>query len=361
MAKITCNLDELKWASGKIKASQMTTRFITVSALVRVAFENGKLSLTATDIDNMVKVEVNATGDEGGEGYIALDKFCGLIDKFDKETVDIEFNEADVTLTCSAMKGKGYSIAKSNEVFEYSDVPAVEEWTAVDWEKLQQFLKISPVAVAQDNRIPKLANYYLGNDIISACQTRVCRIEANLFNAELVIPPPVHRLWKLFDKGDIKFGLTERGILLADGKLSVLGLDGGDMGDSVVSQVRDFVKIDDDNSQILIKKNEVLKILERLALFTTLRDSHACKISFANDNLILSSSDGSASEGVEYAVVSDKVDTDFSCYFQVAALVDFFRVVSDEELILSFGGDTLIHIVANGMVYCISRVFPDER
>lgn len=361
MAKITCNLDELKWATAKIKASQMTTRFITVSALIKVSYADGKLTLTTTDIDNMIKIEVNATGDEEGNGYIALDKFCGLIDKFDKETVEIIFNEADITLTCASLKGKGYCIAKSNEEFEYSDVPSVTEWETLDWEKLQQFLKISSVAVAQDSRIPKLTNYYLAEDIISACQTRVCRIESNLLNTEITIPPPVYRLWKLFDKGDIKFALTERGILLTDGKLTVLGLDGGSHAKSVTDPVREFVKTDEDSSQVLVKVDEVLKILERINLFTTIRDSHACKISFANDNLILSSSDGSASEGVEYVAVSEKVDTEWEGCFQVAALIDFLRVVNDDEVVISFGGNTLIRVIANGITYCMSRIFPDAR
>lgn len=352
MVKVTCKLSDLKQASGKIKNAGLQSRFIVVSTLVRVAYEQGELSLMATDIDNLVSVGIpaQAEGLESCEAYVSIDKFCNLVDRFDKgDEVSISFTDDGLVIQCGNAKSE-FTLALSQDMFERTSIPNVET-SAVDYDKLQTFLKISPSALSGNNNVPALANYYLSEDILTACQTRVCRLQFNLLNATVTLPPTLVKLLRLLDNTEqLAFGMSEQGLVFTDGNVSILGLDVSERNERLLSQMREYTERSDCGSQILFKKEDLLSALNRLTLFVSERDRFACKLSFTDGVMVVATLDGKSHEGIEVSAVSEKVDWDFTCTVKIDALMELFKVLSEDEVLLSFGADDVILLSVNGCV-----------
>ena len=360
MANVTCKLDDIKYASGKIKAAGLQSRFLVVSTLIYVAYEDGVLSLSATDVDNLVKVDITADCEDLGkqECYVDLNTFCGLIERFDKnDKVTLEFGADGLTVQNGTGKG-GFVLELAENGFDNTEIPEPAETSGLDYAKLQTFLRVSPSAVAQDARVPLLMNYYLGEDILSASQTKVCRLEFNLLNAEVTLPPTLVKILKLLDNTEhLTFGMTEKGLVFTDGKVTILGLDVAGDKPKIIEQMRAYSDRTDCASQILFKKGEMVSVLNRMALFVTERDGFAVRLSLADGQLIVSTRDRKSSEAVEMSAVTEKIETEWQAVVNIDYLSDVLKALPDDEVVLGFGADDVIQLIANGckMVLALIR------
>lgn len=360
MARVTCKLDALKVASGKIKGAGLQSRFLVVSTLVYVLYEDGVLSLMATDVDNLVKVDVPADCEEmdSKSCFVDLNKFCGLIERFDSDDkVSLDF-EAEGLLVSNGGKGKGFMLELAEEGFGNVEIPEPAETSKVDYGKLQTFLKVSPSAVAQDARVPLLMNYYLGEDILSASQTRVCRLDINLLGADVILPPTLVKILKLLDNTEqLSFGMTEKGLVFTDGTVTILGLDVAGDKPKIINQMREYSERTDCDSQILFKKGALVSILSRMLLFVTERDRFAVRLSIAEGQLVVTTLDGKSSEALEMSAVTEKINSEWQATANIDYLNEILKALPDDEVVLGFGADDVLQLIGNGcrMVLALLR------
>ncbi|GFN37112.1 DNA polymerase III subunit beta [Tepidimicrobium xylanilyticum] len=298
---------------------------------------NGKLKLTATDLE--IRIESNIECNIMEEGAIVVNSriFGDIIKKLPNSTINITVKDNNINIVC---ENSEFNILGS-PAYEYPELPAIINQSSFNIPKdlLKSAIKQTVFATTQDETRPILTGVLLeiSEGIASfvaldgyRLALRSIPINDNI-NTKIVIPGRVlNELNKILDDED------ELTITTAPGHIIF------NMGDTIVSSrllegqflnYRDIIRKDHKTS-IVVNRKELQDSLERASLLAKEEKANLVKLNIVDNKVIIKSNSeiGNVHEEINSVQNGDNINIAFNSKY----IIDGIKAIDSEEIELHF-------------------------
>jgi len=319
----------------------------TMSILSNILLEtsDGNLKIIATDIKTIIKINLNAQQIQPGSTTILARKLIEIIRELPNDDIEITLdNENFVNIKSKAINGN-YKI-KSIPKEDYPVIPEIKKDNIIHLPQqvLKRMIKKTIFAVSKDDTTQAISGVKLElkNNKLRFVATDARRlslidhlIETNVENLDAIIPFKVlSELLKILqDEGDIKIGITENQIYFEVGNIELISqLIDGKFPDYNQVIPTSFEK------QVTFEKDKIFDAVRRVSTMANEKQTSKIIMRFSNNFLELFASDPDIGEGKESMQIEYNYD-DFEIAFSSEFLIDAFKVIETDNLIMSFNNN----------------------
>lgn len=334
----TCKKDILQEGINIVAraASNKTTYPILEGILVKAI--DGKVVLTATDLDVGIETTIDASVIEQGSIVINSKLFLDLIRKLPNEEITLKVSDKNVNISC---KNSEFNII-GNSSEDFPALPLINENTMYEIQEdiLKNMIRQTIFAVAQDETRPVFTGilFEVKEDVLSFVALDGYRLsikkeymkDATDINA--VIPgKALNEISKILDiKGEkVKITFTPNHILFNLGATKVISrlLEG------------DFINYrqiipDEYRLRALVNKGELLQSIERASLLAREGKTNLIRFDIKDNSIIITSNSqlGNVYEKVDIESEGDDVKIAFNAKY----FLDALRIIEADNIILEF-------------------------
>lgn len=117
--------------------------------------------------------------------------------------------------------------------------------------------------------------------------------------------------------------------------------------------------------EVVLNKNDVINILDRLTLFLSKFDKNLVTLTFTEKQLEIQTTSGSF-ESIDYISIietsnkSDKKAHEFSCMVNTTFIKDILAVVNEDNFVIKYGDDVLLNIESCGVEHFLATSEGDD-
>ena len=358
--KITIKTTQFQDLAARAIKGSSNDKLIPITSLMKIRFDGGKLYLTTTDATNYLTVSAQVE-DKGTLNVVVMaDNFAKLISKMTCENITLDFTDNSLTVIGGRSQyklelpldvdgqlvelGVPYDIAISGVEPEYVSVSAIN--TMVNTAK-------SALATSLDT--PCYTAYYVGDTILSTDSYKICCINNKLFAEPVLLSANTVDLLQLlpgvdeteieyYRDGDILAFRTENNILYTKAYEGI--------GSYSVDAIMGLVSSDFTNDCV-VRKDELLQSLDRLALFVGDYDRNVILMSFGNGELVLQNRKSAGTETIECLSGSKE---EFSCAIDIEMLKSQVKANTVDDVEIQYGLSNCIKIVDGSVTQIIALV-----
>ena len=320
--------------------STRTTLPILSNVLLRA--ENGRLELTATDLDVTVACRVEATVKENGSTTVPVKKLFGIVRELHGE-IEIESDEKNVTTIRS---GNSYFKINGLGADEFPPLPAFKDDRKVVFEqiKIKLMLKKTSFAVSTDE-----SRYVLNGIFISLKDSKMTLVatdgrrlalvdeEADINSesaGEFIVPAKaVNELNRLLtDKGqiEIKLGENQAAFTLKEEKTASILL----ITKLIEGNYPNYRQVipGEAKERIALGREEFLQALRRAEIMTS-EKANSVKLTFTKNMLAITANSPEVGEARETLAVNYK-GKEMAIAFNPRFLIDPLVALAEDEVFI---------------------------
>lgn len=301
---------------------------------------NGKLKLTATDLEIGIETYLDCNIIEEGSIVINSRIFGDIIRKLPNSTVSIEVEDNNINIKCESSE---FNILGSNP-HEYPTLPKVIDENAFKIPKdlFKTAIKRTVFATAKDETRPILTGVLLkleGNKCsfvsLDGYRLALCNIAINTVNdIKIIIPGRVlEELSKIL-------GDEEEELLISTSPGNIIF----NLGDTIVTSrllegqflnYKDIIREEHD-TKIIVNRKNLQASLERASLLAKEEKANLVKLNIYDNQVVVKSN---TEIGNVHEVISSRQEgDDVNIAFNSKYLLDGIKVIDAEEIELSFMG-----------------------
>src|ERR1700744_3226745 len=319
--------------------SNRTTLPILSNVLLRA--ENGKLELTATDLDVTVVCSVEAKVTKGGAPTVPVKKLFGIVKELNGGEIEMETDDKNVT---SVRSGSSFFKIHGLGADEFPPIqnPKDDKKVALSQETVRAMLKKTSFAVSTDESRYVLNGIFISlkegkMTLVATDGRRLALVDEEVdisekSSGEFIVPAKaVNELNRLLqDKGDveIKFGENQASFSLKDDKgFSVLLVT--KLIEGNYQKYRQFIP-GEAKERIPLVREEFLQALRPAEIMTS-EKANSVKLTFGKNNLAITANTPEVGEARESLAVNYK-GKEMAIAFNPRYLIDPLAALSDDEV-----------------------------
>ncbi|MCF6465979.1 DNA polymerase III subunit beta [Clostridium sp. Cult2] len=300
---------------------------------------NGKLKLTATDLE--IRIETYLDCDTIEEGAIVVNSriFGDIIKKLPNSLINIVVKDNNINITC---ENSEFNIL-GNSPQEYPELPAIINQNSFNIPKdlFKSAIRQTVFATTLDETRPILTGVLLE---VSDCVGSFVALDGYRL-ALRSIPIDIKENIKIVIPGRVLGELNK--ILDDEDELKITTAPGHvifDMGDTVVSSrllegqflnYKDIIR-KEHKTNIKVNRKELQDSLERASLLAKEEKTNLVKLNIADNQVIIKSN--SEIGNVNEQIYSNKEGEDINIAFNSKYLIDGIKAIDSEEIELFFMG-----------------------
>lgn len=336
-------------------------KLIPLTSLIGIEVIQGKLSLITTDATNYLYVTEPVSA-EDFYTVVDADKFAKLVGRLASEDVELLLTDSYLRV----VSGNGsyqleIALDENGEVVKYPDpiskleeLPNSLELPLTDVKKILTGIKPS-LAVTLEN--PCYIGYYCGNRVIGTDTYKISAFDKTLFEYPLLVSPETVDLLNVVT--------ADKLLIRYNQKVLVATADGVSIYCPVMSGIEDYA-IDAINEVIdtglpnivEVSKNDLLAVLDRLALFVGPYDKNGINLNFQESSLQITSKALSAVDVINY-LRAEKTFT-ASYMIDINMLLSVVKSLTGDKVTIFYGNDSSIKIVENDVTHVIALMEDDS-
>ncbi len=335
--KFICQQQNLIKALNIVSKAVSVRTTIPVLKGIMLKAEDGKLTMSASDLDLSIQDTVSAEVSESGSVIVMARLFSDIVRKLPDSFITVEVdNSYKTTITCE--KAKFNIIGKSGEDFSY--LPQIErnESIMVSQYTLKEVVRqtIFSIADNDNNKIMSGELFEINENelkVVSLDGHRISIRKIDLKNSyphkKVIVPgKTLNEISKILsgdaDK-DVSMSFTSKHVVFEFDNTTVVSrlIEG------------EYFKIDqmlssDYETKVKINKKEFLDCIDRATLLVKEGDKKPIIINITDENMELkiNSTVGSMNENIDIA----KSGKDLMIGFNPKFLIDALKVIDDEEI-----------------------------
>jgi DNA polymerase-3 subunit beta len=321
--------------------------------------ENNEMEITAGDGNTYITDTYSLiTTQEPGATCVSARELSKLVDSLsNKEELTLALVDNKLVVTSGRGKWKLETIPAEQYPSYLPDAEA-GDGLDLDLKELQTYLRCAKVCVAKDMTNPYLTGYRIGNEIFTSDVLKLF-VSTKQFGGQ-----------KLAEQGGMLIGGACVDALLYDTdtkkvKVRKIGNQALFNGDSfrVVSTLVDGIEkfpnadpfvMQSMEHKVKINRQTLIPILNRACIFTTLDLSNAVKLTFKNNEMVVSSFNTKDSGGSNEAIDINYSGAEFSILIDGNDLINLMNGLVNDEFEIYAEPDTInIKIVQEGIVYIL--------
>lgn len=319
--------------------SSRTTLPILSNVLLKA--EDGRLSLTATDLDVTVSCSVEATVEQPGGTTVPVKRLFGIVRELPTEEIELEVDEKKVT---SLRSGEAFYKINGLPAEEYPPLPEFQEdkSLAMSQETIKNMLKRTSFAISTDETRYVLNGIFLKLSeekimMVATDGRRLALAEEEITSeiaGEFIIPTKaVNELNRLLQgSGEITVRFTDNQAafnLTNENGFNILLIT--KLVEGSYPNYKQVIPTDSQERVTLVRE-ELLAALRR-AEFMTNDKSNSVKLKFAKNNLTITANTPEVGEGRESIAVNYD-GKEVSIAFNPAYFMDPLKALDDDEVYL---------------------------
>ena len=335
-----------------IKGAGMN-KMLPLTGYLGIELKDNLLTLITTDGNNYLrvlnKVEVDGVNDNFYT-VVKVDIFSKLINKTTKEYIELINTDNFLNLKGNGIYKLEIPISEDGNIIKYPN--HIDKFTNIEAKKiniklLQKLLDSAKNSIAIPLVNPCLTGYYIGNKIITTDTQKICYINQNIIDTDLLISSDLASLINLLDEQEANIYIIDNNIMIETNNIIITSkeLEGKDV--FPMEPINLLVNTTYEN-RIKLNKNELLDILDRMSLFAV--EEYKKSISFEiNNNEVKIISQESKAEEIITILDSTNI-INFKFLINIDMLKDQLLSIVSDKVDLYYGSDSSIKLVEDNMI-----------
>lgn len=157
--KLSCLQENLALGLNQVKRAVATRSILPVLSNVMLSTDNGRLKLSATDLEIGINCWIGAKVEEDGATTVPARTFIDLVNSLPPEVIDLELVKKTETLKLKCGRTKANFKGISAE--EFPLIPVAENTMPINADLFQEMVKQVSIAAAKDESRPVLTGILL--------------------------------------------------------------------------------------------------------------------------------------------------------------------------------------------------------
>lgn len=337
-------------------------KMLPLTTLIEISFSGKELRTKTTD--NLTTLSlIEALEEEAGEMRAVVDAllFNNLINKITTEFVGIEIKDNALVIEGNGLYYLDIRIDETGQIIKFPEVTEIEGGKQFNFKDLVNKINIARASMPDNFDAKELNNYYLKDTVIATNAYKVSSIPnlEELKGDELFIPQDLGNILTNLDFGDSQYVLNGNTLIIRGGNFILQSVIGENLDKYPLDSIKDMLSTAF-SYNVIIKRKDLLSILDRLSLFVREYHKNCIDITFRPDGLVAKSIEDTVKENIDYVSkeVGDLVE--FNALINIHSLKEQLDALSEEDVTIYFGGvDNAIKIV-EGNVIQISSLMTGE-
>ncbi|MGA0406760.1 MAG: DNA polymerase III subunit beta [Limisphaerales bacterium] len=321
---------------------------LPVLSNVLLEAEDGKLTLTATDLDVTVSCTVKADIASGGRVTLPAKKLFGIVRELSTPEIELEVNDKNV---CSLHAGASFFKIVGLAANEFPPIPGFQEAHRItlSQESLRSMIKRTAYAVSSEE-----SRYVLNGIFFSIKEFKLTLVATDgrrlaLIEEELEEKPEVQEQFIVPTKAinELNRLLGDGGTVLMqfqDNQASFL-LEGEDGGSTLLisklieGSYPNYAQVipKQCKERVSLVREELLHALRRAEIMTSDK-AHSVKFAFSENNLQITANTPEVGEARENIAIN-YAGNDITVSFNPVYMMDPLKVLEDDEVFLELSDE----------------------
>lgn len=339
--QITIETTKLQDLTSKAYKGSGRMPILAITMFIGIEVKDGDLILTTTDKNNTLKVIGKGVAKDNENFYTCVDSdlFNKLVSKTTSTTITLEVDENSLTFKGNGVYSLPIAVDERNNVVRIPEASfnTEVEGVEVDTAKLKDMLVFNKPSIAKTMEAPYLTGYYVDDDsVVSFNLVTACVNNTKIIKGKALLSSSLVELFGIItiEKAIIK--IDDRKVLVEAGDVIINGTLMENIEQYPAQPLKELVAAQFD-SECELNKNDLMNTLERLNLFISDDDKNALRLTFANDNITISSKKSNGNEMLKY--VSSKNALPFTQLVDLVDLKNQLQTQTGETVKLLFGND----------------------
>lgn len=360
MGSLTIKTSDLQGMVNKVIKGAGNSKFNTLTNLINVVVENGKMSLTTTDSNNYFTIYGNVNSSEEMTFTVGVEKFSKLVSKMTTENITIKVSDDLITVTGNGTYKIPIQLDVDGTQIKYPkhEINDPEETGTIKTSVIKNIILHNKPSLAVSMEKPCLTGYLCTKDsVLSGDQYNICSNKVKTFQKTLLVSPIVFDLLSISSEEDISYKVSGNTAIFETPTMKLYAVMMSDAEEYPVDAITSIVDTEL-TSNCTLPKTTILNILDRLSLFINDDDEFGVYFTFTRDGLKIESMRDAGIESVSYQ--GSENFQDFTCFASVDSLKRQFNARVEESVKLYYGDDSFL-VIKDDTVTQVSALLNDPR
>ena len=349
----------MKEAVNKAIKGAGFNNLIPITSMIGIKLSDGKLRLLTTDMTNTLCIIIDKVAGDDMDITVDADKFGKLIAKTTSEDIDLSVKD-DVLFVKANGTYKIPLISDEEGLISFPDVNIGSEPNAkTKLSSVMQAYNINKSALAKTLENPALTGYYCGDMVISTDANVITFNGFKMFDCEnpILISAQQMQLLTLNTKEDIEVYIGKTGIQFVTEDVIIDGALMEGIEDFPANEVNAYLD-EAFTSSCKVRKDLLLSVLDRLALFIEPYDKNGAYFTFGRKGINIHSKKDASTETINY--VESKDFEPFVCCVDIPMLKEQLQANPDDTVKICYGNENALKI-ESGKVTQVIALLEDEE
>jgi DNA polymerase-3 subunit beta len=357
--KFICNQQTLAKALNTVsKAVSNRTTIPILKGIQICATEDGKLIMTASDLEISIKKEMEADVTEPGAVVVMAKLFGDIIRKLPNEDILISDEQEGSILIKTSFSEFNVVSFPTDEFPEIGNKEEGSESLVFDRNLFREMIRKTSFAASLDESKGVLTGILTEIDetsirMVSLDGFRLALVKESMTSAApnkfIIAAKVMNEISKIIsedeEESDIMIYLGEKRVVINIGKNEII----------IRRMEGDFIKYNDilpseSTTNVIVNKGMLLESIERASLLSREGKNNLIKIIIKNDLMTITSR--SEEGNVREEIIVDKTGNDLEIGFNSKFVLDVLKVIDDEQVSLNF---------RNGVSPCVVKPVEGEH
>lgn len=341
--KFTCNQQTLAKALNTVsKAVSSRTTIPILKGIMIKATEDGKLILTASDLEISIKKEIEADVQEAGAFVVMAKLFSDIIRKLPNEEILISSGEDGAVLIKTSFSEFNVVAFPTDEFPEIGNKEEGSETLFFDSNLLREMIRKTSFAASVDESKGVLTGILTEIDeesirMVSLDGFRLALVNERMKSAApnkfIIAAKVMNEISKIISEEEIETDITiylgEKRVVINIGKNEII----------IRRMEGDFIRYNDilpseNTTNVTVSREMLLESIERASLLSREGKNNLIKIIMKNDLMTITSR--SEEGNVKEEIIVEKTGNDMEIGFNSKFVLDVLKVIDDEQISLNF-------------------------
>lgn len=343
--KFYCNKNELNKALSNVSHSVPVRTTTSILEGILVEIKDEKMILTATDTTIIIETTISVYCDDEFSFVVPAKLFSGIISKLPEEEIMMEYNPKKEKLNIKSGGSNADIICFKSDDFPKIKIQDGENVIFLNKEDVKKIIKKTAFSASSDEFNGILTGVLLQIEnknmkMVGVDPFRIATYNIEIENEEsvsVVIPAKlINDVSKIInDEGEENMSLeiSEKKVIMKFDNNKVII-------NTFTGKYIDYERIinKDGNINVRVKKDDLLKSIDRASLLTSLQNNNLIRFNIENNVIIINSlnEEGNIEEKIEVIKEGEDIQIGLNSKY----LKDVLSVIEEEEIIMNMKDST---------------------
>lgn len=335
---------------SKVMLGVSNNKLIPITSLIELKLSGDKLSITATDRVNFIKVTESDIKSKDFTVVVVADILNNLIQKI--TTDEISFKLLGDCLEIKAGKGVykfELPLGEDGSLIKYPAIPEFKrsESGVIKKEDVNSLLAVNKACLSQTLVHPWLTGYHLSPQFASSGDTMIAAVNTAVkwFKSNFLMDSNCVKLLGAIDDKEIKYVRNGDEISFITDTVEIYSVELEDEDKFPYEDISAYFDDINSNSQCQLVKSELLSALSRVLLFVKDYEDNEIILNFSKTQLSIKSKKSTGSEVLKYKDCANVQP--FECNVNAKMLEKIVSVQPDDFVNLYFGDEACLKFASS--------------